>query len=57
MKCVCVCVLVVVRRVIQVFISAVCGVLYRSVCVGIGGLCSAGCGRGVCVYRGFVVEV
>jgi len=23
-------------------------VLYRSVCVGTGGLCSSGCGRGVC---------
>jgi len=31
-----------------VFISAVYGVLYRSVCVGTGGLCSPGCGRGVC---------
>ena len=30
------------------FISAVYGVLYRSVCVGTGGLCSPGCGRGVC---------
>jgi len=24
------------------------GVLYRSVCVGTGGLCSPGCGRSVC---------
>ena len=31
------------------FISAVYGVLYRSVYVGTGGLCSPGCGRGVCV--------
>ena len=30
------------------FISAVYGLLYRSVCVGTGGLCSPGCGRGVC---------
>ena len=30
------------------FISAVYGVLYRSVCAGTGGLCSPGCGRGVC---------
>ena len=29
------------------FISAVYGGLYRSVCVGTGGLCSPGCGRGV----------
>jgi len=37
MKCVCVCVCVcevAVCRVIWVFISAVYGVLYRSVCVG-----------------------
>ena len=32
-----------------VFINAAYGVLYRSVCVGTGGLCSPGCGRGVCV--------
>jgi len=32
-----------------VFISAVYGVLYRSDCVGTVGLCSPGCGRGVCV--------
>ena len=31
------------------FISAVYGVLYRSVCVGTGSLCSPGCERGVCV--------
>jgi len=31
-----------------VFINAVYGVLYTSVCVGTGGLCSPGCGRGVC---------
>ena len=31
------------------FINVVCGVLYRSVCVGTGGLCSPSCGRGVCV--------
>jgi hypothetical protein len=31
-----------------VFINAVYGVMYRSVCVGTGGLCSPGCGRGVC---------
>ena len=30
------------------FIIAVYGVLYRSVCVGTGGLCSPGSGRGVC---------
>jgi len=30
------------------FISAVYGVLYRSVCVKSGGLCSPGCGRDVC---------
>ena len=29
-------------------VYAVYGVLYRSVCVGNGGLCSAACGRGVC---------
>ena len=40
--------IVAVRRVIYVFISAVYGVLYRSVCVGTGGLCSPGCGSGVC---------
>jgi hypothetical protein len=45
MKCVGV---VAVCRVIQVLISAVCGVLYRSVRVGTGGLWSHGCGRGVC---------
>jgi len=44
MKCVCV---VAVCCVILVFISAVYGELYRSVCVGTGGLCSPGCGRGV----------
>ena len=44
----CVCV-VAVRHVMYVFISAVCGVSYRYVCVGSGGLCSAGWGRGVCV--------
>ena len=43
----CVCV-VAVHRVIYVFINSVYGVLYRSVCVGIGGLCSSGCGRAVC---------
>ena len=53
MKCACV---VAVRCVIYVFISAVYGVLCRSVCVGAGGLCSPGCGRGVC-GGGFVVEV
>jgi len=31
-----------------VFISAVCGVLYRSVCVGNGSLCSPDCERCVC---------
>ena len=31
------------------FIRAVYEVLYRSVCVGAGGLCSPGCGRCVCV--------
>jgi hypothetical protein len=31
-----------------VFINAVYGVLYRSVCVRTGGLCSPSCGRGVC---------
>jgi len=36
---------VVVRRVIEVFNSAVYGVLYRSVCVATGGLCSPGWGR------------
>ena len=41
--------IVAVRCVIYVFISAVCGVLHRSVCVGTGGLCSPGCGRAVCV--------
>ena len=30
------------------FISPVYGVLYRSVCVRTGGLCSPGCGSGVC---------
>ena len=30
------------------FINAVYGVLYRSVCVGTGGLCSPSCGRGLC---------
>ena len=30
------------------FISVVYGVLYRSVCVWAGSLCSPGCGRGVC---------
>ena len=49
--CICVCVrvhVVAVRSVMQVFISAVCGVLYRCVCVGTGGLCPPCCGRGVC---------
>jgi hypothetical protein len=46
-RSVCVC-LVAVGRVIWVFISAVCGVLYKCVCVGTGGLCSPGFGRGVC---------
>jgi len=40
-----VCVVVVCH--VQVFVSAVYGVLYRSVCVGTGGLCSPGCGRAV----------
>jgi len=31
-----------------VFFCAVYGVLYRSVCVGNGGMCSPGCGRAVC---------
>ena len=39
---------VAVCRVILVFISAVYGVLYRSVCVGSGCLRSPGCGRGMC---------
>jgi len=54
MKCVCVCVCVYwlyavlydIR--IGVYQCAVCGVLYRSVCVGIGGMCSPDCGRAVC---------
>ena len=39
------------------FISAVYGVLYRSVCVGTGGLCLPGCGRVVCNGGVCVVEV
>ena len=47
MNCMCA---VAVCSVMQVFISVVCGVLYRFVCVGSGGLCGdCRFGRGVCV--------
>jgi len=42
-----VCVQWLYTGVIWVFIDVVYGVLYRSVCVGTGGLCSPGCVRGV----------
>jgi len=44
---------------IYAFISVVCGVLYRGVCVVTGGMCSPGCGWGVLLWglvvRGFLV--
>jgi len=62
---VCVVCVVAVRVVVQVFISAVCRVLYRSVCVGtggcahlaVGGVCAAGVRGGGLRFWGLCVFV